>query len=226
MEWKEGSKKSADFLSRHATSFINIPQQWKQETNEFEKTVWFLQLAPYTEVISMDRIVEDTEKAELLQKLRNCIRKQHIPKTDKDLTCFCKVLPDLTVSDEGLILKDDRIILLELLWKTAIDTQRRASWHEQTQTPTQNTFLAAEPKQTSGGERPTMHWVPTIHEKDNQRTVSSDTACRRPMGRRQYRLIWAYARLPTHWRRTRQLFPFPGRISSTIETPCHSHTCN
>eukprot|EP00112_Aurelia_sp_Birch-Aquarium-sp1_P021838 Seg5974.1 transcript_id=Seg5974.1/GoldUCD/mRNA.D3Y31 product="Retrovirus-related Pol polyprotein from transposon 17.6" protein_id=Seg5974.1/GoldUCD/D3Y31 len=47
--WKEGKVNPADYLSRHATPFCNISRDQQKETNEFKKTVWFLQYAPYTE---------------------------------------------------------------------------------------------------------------------------------------------------------------------------------
>ena len=113
--WKNGKDNPADYLSWHATTLSQIPHSWKLETSEFEKTVWFLQYGPYTESISMQRIIEDTDKDPTLTRLKQQIQKGFIPKSLKDLTPFRKIFVELSISDVGLILKGDKIILPENL---------------------------------------------------------------------------------------------------------------
>ena len=93
---------------------------WKLETSEFEKTVCFLQYGPYTESIPMQRIIEDTDKDPTLTRLKQQIQKGFIPKSLKDLTPFRKIFSELSISDVGLILNGDKIILPKNLWQVAI----------------------------------------------------------------------------------------------------------
>ena len=121
IEWQPGVKNPADFMSRHATKLCNIPEEWKEEAVELEKTVCFLNFAPYTEAISWDRIVKETDTDSSLQRLSGYIKKGYIPKTDSNWNPFRNIFDKLTISDVGLILKDDRIILPRSLWKLAVD---------------------------------------------------------------------------------------------------------
>ncbi len=118
--WRNGKNNPADYLSRHATPFSKIPRSWTLETSEFEKTVWFLQYGPYTESISMQRIIEETSKDPTLIKLDQQIKKGFIPKSLTDLSPYRKFFDELSISDVGLILKGDKIILPEKLWQVAI----------------------------------------------------------------------------------------------------------
>ena len=78
--WVKGSVNPADFMSRRGTPFTKLPRKVQKETTELEKTVWFLQFSPYTEAISMDRIIKETQKDPLLSSLKDHIRKGYIPK--------------------------------------------------------------------------------------------------------------------------------------------------
>ena len=80
VQWQPGKINPADFLSRHAKPLKTVPKEWLKETEELEKTVWFMQLSPYTEAVSMDKVIEETKKDAVLNKLLACIRKGSIPK--------------------------------------------------------------------------------------------------------------------------------------------------
>ena len=117
----KGSYNPADYLSRRGTPVNRLPKAQREETSEFEKTVWFLQYAPYTEAISFRKMIKETDKDTLLSSLKRCIRKGHIPKADKSLAPFRKVFAELTISDEELVLKGEKIVLPASLHKVAID---------------------------------------------------------------------------------------------------------
>ena len=119
--WRAGIDNPADFLSRHAVPWQKLPRSWKHETEELEKTVWFLQFAPYTEAISFKRMIAETEKDKLLKRLKKYLMKGYIPKSDEELRPYRLVINDLTISDTGLILKDERIVLPKSLWKLAVE---------------------------------------------------------------------------------------------------------
>ena len=108
---KKGKKNQADYLSRHATPLLKTPKEWQEESGELEKTVWSLQFSPYTEAISMERIIEKTGKDPILKKLMMALKKGGVPKDDEDLRPYRTIEDELTVSDSGLLLKKDKIIL-------------------------------------------------------------------------------------------------------------------
>ena len=117
-----GRHNRADFLSRHATNWKDIPAEWKEETEELEKTVWFLNLSPYSEAVSLPRIVSETEKDVTLQQLLKYHRKGYIPKNAGDQwKQYRNILHSLTVSDSGLLMKEEKIVLPKSLWNLAID---------------------------------------------------------------------------------------------------------
>ena len=121
VKWEPGMKNPADFLSRHATMLSKVPKAWMSELGELEKTDWFLNFSPYTDAISLNRVIEETAGDPELQNLAAYIRRDYIPKTDKNWIQYNNLLDSFMISDIGLILKRDRIVLPKSLWKLAID---------------------------------------------------------------------------------------------------------
>ena len=50
-----------------------------------EKLVWFVNFTPYTEAVSMSKIIRHTAKDDTLKKLRRSVEKGYIMTEDKDL---------------------------------------------------------------------------------------------------------------------------------------------
>ena len=121
LRWMKGSHNPADFMSRRGTPLSKLSKSLKAETTEFEKTVWFLQFSPYTESISLDKIISETDKDPVLSSLKESIRKGHISNADNSLKPYRKLFGELTVSDEELILRNDKIILPASLHDTALN---------------------------------------------------------------------------------------------------------
>ena len=119
--WQAGKNNPADYIFRHATPLKEAPKEWREETDELEKTIWLLQYSPYTEAVSMDLIIKETRKDPVLKHLKNYICKGFIPKTDAKLKPYRSIFNELTVSDESLILKGERIVLPKTLWQKAVD---------------------------------------------------------------------------------------------------------
>ena len=119
--WKKGILNPADYLSRHAIPYDKLPRQWREETKDFEKTIWFLQYSPYTDAISMDKISSRTKKDPTLQDLKTAIRKGKLPANTKDLDPYRKIFSELTISDSGFILKGTKIVLPKSLWNLSIE---------------------------------------------------------------------------------------------------------
>lgn len=68
----------------------------------------------------MSRIIAETKKDAVLQSLVKCIHQGYIPKSKKSLEPYRNVFHELAISDEDLMLRNDRIILPQSLWSKAI----------------------------------------------------------------------------------------------------------
>ena len=116
--YRAGVGNRADFMSHCATSLKSIPVEWKEEAQELEKTVWFLNLSPYSEAVSLTDIIKETKKEKTLTKLIGHIKRGYVAKQEKtEMAPYLKMWDSLTVSDTGMVLKDDRIVLPEALWQ-------------------------------------------------------------------------------------------------------------
>ena len=114
VEWQKGKTNKADYLSRHATPWKKVSPEEKEETNEFEKTVWFTRFSPYTEAVSIQEMVKQTQLDPELSALKKALRKGYASPKCPILAPYWKIWDSLTVTNEGLVLKDDRIILPDL----------------------------------------------------------------------------------------------------------------
>ena len=119
--WRKGSENPSDYLSRHAIPLKNLPVSVQEESDELEKTIWYLHFGPYVEAISVEKINDATSKDSTLKQLKHYIRKGYIPPHLKSLSSFRKVFDHLTISDTGLVLKDEKIVLPEALHDLAIE---------------------------------------------------------------------------------------------------------
>ena len=128
VKWRKGTDNPADFLSRHATPKNKMPNEEHLEARELEKTVWFLNFSPFTEAISMDLIIQKTEEDQQLNKLRKSIEIGHIPERHKTtLLEYVKVFPEITISDEGLMMRGDKIILPKKLIERTLKKAHQGS---------------------------------------------------------------------------------------------------
>ena len=128
--WKKGKLNKADYLSRHAVPWEDVPSVEKDETGEFEKLIWFLQYSPYVESLSVSNIVKESESDPVLCQIRKALRKGYPPKLDKNncqLKPYVKCWDQLTITAEGLLLKGDKIILPKSLKELAIKKAHQGS---------------------------------------------------------------------------------------------------
>ena len=84
--WRDGKNNPADYLSRHATPRQEIPKDHREEAQEFEKLVWFINFGPYTEAVSMEKIIRHTERDPLLQALGRAIKRGTFQRTRRTWT--------------------------------------------------------------------------------------------------------------------------------------------
>ena len=118
-------EEESSYLNRHAITLGQLHREWQEECGELEKTVWFLQFSPYTEAISLKKIIKRTETDPIIKKLTKSIQKGYIDKKDEDMMPFSKIQDEISISDSGLILKKDRIILPASLIAIAIKKAHR-----------------------------------------------------------------------------------------------------
>ena len=128
VEWRAGHNNPADFLSRHATPVEKLPGDWVEESSELEKTIWLLHYSPYVESVSMDKLITATKEDRQLTALKSALSRGFIPSELKeDLKAFKSILEELTISEEGLLLKKDKIVLPEALYEVAMRKAHQGS---------------------------------------------------------------------------------------------------
>ena len=109
--WRCGKRNPADYLSRHGQRLSGLPREIQEETEEFSKICWFIHGSPFIETITVEAIREHTDKCPLLSELREQIRRGHRPDKEGELEGFRKIFDELTVSDGGLVMRGERIVL-------------------------------------------------------------------------------------------------------------------
>lgn len=148
--WRKGETNAADYLSRHATPLKNMSTQIEQETQELEKTVWFLQYGPYTEAVNVTQLIEETNKDPLLRSLKKYLRKGYLPKSKKELAPYSKVFEELVILETGLVMKAEKIVLPGSMVMTAIEKAHQGG----------------HPGMTTMKRRLRTHfWFPNLNEK-------------------------------------------------------------
>ena len=124
--WKKGADNAADYLSRHAIPTKDLPVDQQEETKELEKTIWFLQFSPYLEAISTEDLIRESNQDATLRKLKKALKGGKTME-DQDLKAYKKIRDKLMITDSGLVMKDDRIILPESLVDKAISKAHQSS---------------------------------------------------------------------------------------------------
>ena len=93
-----------------------------EEAQELEKTIWFLNYSPYSEAVSLPKIIQETQKDKTLSKLITCLKKGFVPKQhQEELKPYKKIWDSITISDTGLLMKDEKIILPKAMQQLAVD---------------------------------------------------------------------------------------------------------
>ena len=130
VKYQKGSSNQADYLSRHAKPYENISANEKSNANEVNKLLYTLHTTPIMDHVGLSTIAEETSKDPILSKLRDILKRSQtwIPKeAPEGLRRFSKMMTELTVTGNGIILKSDRIVLPESLHQTVIELAHRGS---------------------------------------------------------------------------------------------------
>ena len=73
----------------------------------------------YTEAISIEKLIRESEKDSTIKKLKKALEKGKIDKKDQELSPY-KNLDQLTITESGLVMKKEKIILPSSLVKLAL----------------------------------------------------------------------------------------------------------
>ena len=121
LTWKKGATNPADYASRHATPLSHLPKHIQQELEEYSKLCWLLHKSPYMEYLSIAALQEHTSKDEILQDLSAHILHNRKPEASSNCAAYSKVFDELTISDGGLIMRGERVVLPTSLIDSAVE---------------------------------------------------------------------------------------------------------
>ena len=117
-------------MSRNATPITKLSTEERNEADDLNNLLYTLHTTPIIDHIGLAIIVQHTTNDHILHNLRDIIMKGQtwIPKeADTKLRRFTKILTTITVTGNGILLKDDQIILPEFLHLQAIQLAHRGS---------------------------------------------------------------------------------------------------
>ena len=130
VEYQPGKNNQAVCLSRHAIPISKLPVDEQNESDDLIKLLYTLHTTPIIDHIGLARIAKCTTDDPTLHNLREIIQKGQtwISKgSGVKLLKFSKILPTITITGNGILLKDDRIILPESLHLEAIQLAHQGS---------------------------------------------------------------------------------------------------
>ena len=130
VEYRRGCKNVSDYMSRHATPMNALSADELNEPDELNNLLYTLHTTPMMDHIGLAAIAQHTDQDKTLCTLRDIILKGQtwIPKdAAPQLRKFSPILHTLTTTGNGIILKDERIVLPEALHSNAIELAHRGS---------------------------------------------------------------------------------------------------
>ena len=133
--YRKGKANSCDYLSRHATPWKHVPDQEQTEAADLNNLLYTLHTTPIIDRITLAGIAQATSSDNVLAELRNMVKRghRHIPKSAREeLKRFTKILPEITVTGNGILLKGERIILPQSLQEESIKLAHQGSHTGQT----------------------------------------------------------------------------------------------
>ena len=128
--YQKGSLNQADILSRQAKPFSTLPVEHQKEAHELNNLLYMLHATPIVDHISLAQIAKKTDSDPVLSRVRELVRQgaKTASRDDvDDVRRFNQLLADMTVTGNGIILKDDRMVLPESLHNVAIQLAHRGS---------------------------------------------------------------------------------------------------
>ena len=128
--YQKGSSNQSDYLSRHAKPFSKTTDEEQHQANEINNHLYSLHTTPVIDHIGLATISKETQQDPTLKQLLHILQtsKTWIPKTAPEkLRKFDKILSELTVTGNGIILKGDRMVLPDALQDRSIELAHRGN---------------------------------------------------------------------------------------------------
>ena len=128
--YQKGKKNQTDYLSRRATPIKKCSKEEIEHAESLNNLLYTLHTTPIIDKITLKRIAEETANDNTLSQLQEIVKtgKSWIPKhAEEALQSFKSILPEITITGNGILLKGDRIILPESLQPLAIELAHEGS---------------------------------------------------------------------------------------------------
>ena len=128
--YQKGKKNRSDYLSRHAKSWKLLSEQERNESEDLNNLLYLLHTTPIIDRITLAKIATATSNDDILVELRKLVQKgqTYVPKTaPQELQRYSQVLPELTVTGNGILLKGERMVLPKSLQVEAIQLAHQGS---------------------------------------------------------------------------------------------------
>ena len=123
--YQKGKGNMSDYFSRHPVPFANLEESVQEESREHAKLLFNLTVCPFTQAIPNEDVVRETEKDEVLTKLKLAILLGHCPPEDLDLKPYRKVFPELAIVND-IIYRGHKLVLPVALRELAVDLAHQA----------------------------------------------------------------------------------------------------
>ena len=130
VQYQKGIKNQTDFLSRNAKPLSQLSNEEQNDADDINNTLNMPHITPIIDHIGVSTIAEHVTSGLILKDLREIIEegKTLIPKdSSPKLYKFKGILPEITVTGNGILLKRERISLSEALQDEAIPLAHRGS---------------------------------------------------------------------------------------------------
>ena len=118
--YQKGKLNMSDYFSRHAVPLNLLNKEILTETDEHSKLLYNLSTCPYTKAIPKDLIVKHTDEDNTLTQLKYAIYLGYCPAEAESLKPYRKIFNELSIDDDGIILRDSRVVLPEVLQELSI----------------------------------------------------------------------------------------------------------
>jgi hypothetical protein len=128
--YRRGKINQSDYLSRHSKPLQKLPQSEQAEADDLNNLLYMFHTTPVLDCIGYARIAQCTKEDRTLARITELINQglTWIPKTETiEVQRFKNIQPQLTVTGNGIILKDERIVLPEKLQEMAIQIAHRGA---------------------------------------------------------------------------------------------------
>ena len=128
--YQRGKNNQSDFISRRAAPISERSNEEQHNSQSINNLLYMLHTTPIMDRIGLKTIAEETANDVVLMKLQKIVKsgKTWIPKnSEESLQRFRAILPEITITGNGILLKGDRIILPDKLQSVAIELAHQGS---------------------------------------------------------------------------------------------------